>query len=783
VLSGTSVTLVDSLDTLAVINDPSEFTKAVLLIINSVTFDRDVTVSVFETNIRVLGGLLSGHLLASDPSLLLMVTPYEGQLLDMAVDLADRLLPAFNTPTGIPYHRVNLRRGVEEEESPVTCPAAGGTFTLELGLLSRLTGEAKYEQAARRAVRAIWGRRDTGTGLVGNAINVVSGAWVEQHSSIGAGIDSFYEYLLKVSVLLGEEEDRLMWREAEESIETHLRHDAAYLEVDMTTGKRLTQHNILSSLGAFYPGNLVLEGRVSLARRAFQSYYDVWRKYRALPDLYDLKKQGLHTYGRDYPLRPEMVESAYSLFTATHDVQYLRFGREVVTMLQEVCRVKCGFASIADVTSLRLDDRMDSYFISETLKYIFLLFQEGVSFMKHSQQAMATSMNSLSSYRTPLSNMNSPSDGFEDPAVLARSEGGEGAYREGGEEAYREDGEERTWTSSIRNGTAALPLDGLRFLFSTEGHFFFPVPLQPASRGDGGRGGRPTAGKLGWGEEVCEDYHLSYVAMQYYMQNRELVPWGSLTSTLAPPLLESGSEGIRKGKLEFTCFNQSCHPTSIPGTIAVRIPHLNIGTMAAIDASFGSKIYSSAGLSGPLVIARPLKACSTIANHSSCRGCILIIQRGGCTFVEKVKLATAAGAVGAGRSRYYIFHSIFFGHRTELYHPFLTILVLVYMPPAAVIFNNRGFDSVFKMVGDASEVSRSLIPSVMVSQRDGRIILQSSEVIKEMRWRRPYYLTIRVEGGLGKDLLPAIPHLLTQVAERVHDIVAPFTVTTVEVVP
>ena len=63
---------------------------------------------MFETTIRVLGGLISGHVLLSRDSPTL--PHYDGQLLRYAVDLADRLLPAFDTPSGLPTLFINLRR-------------------------------------------------------------------------------------------------------------------------------------------------------------------------------------------------------------------------------------------------------------------------------------------------------------------------------------------------------------------------------------------------------------------------------------------------------------------------------------------------------------------------------------------------------------------------------------------------------------------------------------------------------------------------------------------------
>lgn len=100
-------------------------------------FDEDMNVSVFETNIRVVGGLLSAHLLAKKAGMELEPGwPCNGPLLRLAEDAAKRLLPAFNSSTGMPYGTVNLRYGVPQDETPVTCTAGVGTFILEFGVLS-----------------------------------------------------------------------------------------------------------------------------------------------------------------------------------------------------------------------------------------------------------------------------------------------------------------------------------------------------------------------------------------------------------------------------------------------------------------------------------------------------------------------------------------------------------------------------------------------------------------------------------------------------------------------
>ena len=89
----------------------------------------------------VVGGLLSAHLLSPVGQVPLAPGwPCNGPLLNMAESLARRLLPAFDTPTGLPYGTINLRYGVPVSETPVTCTACCSSYIVEFGTLSRLTG-------------------------------------------------------------------------------------------------------------------------------------------------------------------------------------------------------------------------------------------------------------------------------------------------------------------------------------------------------------------------------------------------------------------------------------------------------------------------------------------------------------------------------------------------------------------------------------------------------------------------------------------------------------------
>jgi hypothetical protein len=145
-------------------------------------------------------------------------------LLALAVDLADRLVPAFDTPTSMPYARINLKKGIDNLETEETCAAATTSLTLEFTLLSQLTGNPIYEQVARRSFMNTWDRRIPATGLVGNQIGVRHGLWMAPFASgIGAGIDSFYEYALKGAVLFDDDEYMGVWEDSYRSVMQHVR--------------------------------------------------------------------------------------------------------------------------------------------------------------------------------------------------------------------------------------------------------------------------------------------------------------------------------------------------------------------------------------------------------------------------------------------------------------------------------------------------------------------------------------------------------------------------------
>ncbi|CDO74074.1 Glycoside Hydrolase Family 47 protein [Trametes cinnabarina] len=296
-----SVTLVDALDTFVVLNDPPGFEDAVRKVIRWVSFDVNTKPQVFETTIRVLGGLLSGHIFAEKPGQPFHLPWYKGELLQLAYDLGVRLLPAFNTLTGLPYARINLRHGVPKGESVDTCTAGAGSLILEFGVLSRLTGDDRFEKAAYKAFFALWNRRSD-IGLVGNTINIFTGLWTHPEvNGIGAGIDSFYEYALKWYIMSGEVEFLDVWQD---------------------------------------------------------SYASVMRYSRA-PDGFWYRNVNIHTNSWN-----------------PHGTYIGTFKERILRDITFRAKMECGLAGIDDLRTNARNDRMESFVLSETLKYLYLLFDE-----------------------------------------------------------------------------------------------------------------------------------------------------------------------------------------------------------------------------------------------------------------------------------------------------------------------------------------------------------------------------------------------------------------------
>jgi len=354
------MTPVDALDTLILMRLDGEAERARSLIVSDLSFDRDIYVKNFEITIRLLGGLLSGYELTGDQ-----------RLLSLAEDLGNRLMPAFNSPTGLPYGYVNLHTG--QIRDAVTNPAETGTLLLEFGTLSKLTGKPVFYEKAKRALVETFKRRSP-LGLVGQSINVDTGAWTNTDSHISGGIDSYYEYLWKCWLLFGDKDCRDMWNASIPVVHKYLadeiRGELWYGHADMQTGKRT--ETTYGALDAFFPAFLALSGDLKRARRLQASSFKMWNLHGIEPETLDYKTMGV--VAGSYHLRPEIVESTYYLYHYTGDPEYRQMGKKMFDDFVKYCRTDSGYAALADVTSKQQRDEMESFALAETFKYFYLLF-------------------------------------------------------------------------------------------------------------------------------------------------------------------------------------------------------------------------------------------------------------------------------------------------------------------------------------------------------------------------------------------------------------------------
>jgi len=454
VLGNYSVTLIDSLSTLAILasDDDERHAKKALRDfqtgIKSLVelygdgtekgrcgsracgFDLDSKVQVFETNIRGVGGLLSAHLFAVGELPIRGYAPrwetdkkgrrtgiiwkgfkYNDQLLHLAYDLASRLLPAFSTTTGLPYPRVNLRHGIpfyQDAEEGVcrldgtssnprditeTCAAGAGSLVLEFTTLSRLTGNDRFESLAKRAFWAIWERRSA-IGLIGGGIDAENGQWtMPPLAGVGAGIDSFFEYALKSHVLLsgvthdqnvstdGPDAFLSAWDEAHTAVKRHIYRSPStekhpyYGQADLITGA--PRYSWIDNLSAYYPGLLVLAGEMEEAIESHLLFAALWTRYSALPERWHAFNSFIDPNFKHWAGRPEFIESTYYIYQATKDPWYLHVGEMTLRDIRRRCWTKCGWADLGDVLTGEQRDRMESFFLGETAKYLYLLFSEG----------------------------------------------------------------------------------------------------------------------------------------------------------------------------------------------------------------------------------------------------------------------------------------------------------------------------------------------------------------------------------------------------------------------
>ncbi|AQK45938.1 Mannosyl-oligosaccharide 12-alpha-mannosidase MNS1 [Zea mays] len=379
---GLGATLVDSLDTLYIMGLKDEFQKARDWVAESLDFDKDYDASVFETTIRVVGGLLSAYDLSGDKV-----------FLDKAKDITDRLLPAWDTTSGIPYNRINLAHGRAHNPGWTngdSILADSGTEQLEFIALSQRTGDPKYQQKAENVITQLQ-KIYPSDGLLPIYINPHSGTASYSTITFGAMGDSFYEYLLKVWIQGNKTEHvkhyRQMWETSMEGLLslTKKTTPSNYYYICEKNGGSLSDK--MDELACFAPGMLALgasgygpeksEQIMNMAKELARTCYNF---YQTTPTKLAGENYFFHA-GQDMSvgtswniLRPETVESLMYLWRLTGNTTYQDWGWDIFQAFEKNSRVESGYVGLRDVNTGEKDNMMQSFFLAETLKYLYLLF-------------------------------------------------------------------------------------------------------------------------------------------------------------------------------------------------------------------------------------------------------------------------------------------------------------------------------------------------------------------------------------------------------------------------
>jgi hypothetical protein len=354
------MTPVDAFDTFTLLGLSAEAKEAKELILTKLNFNIDNDVQVFEITIRLLGGLITAYELDGDK-----------KFLTLAKNLANRLMPAFKSKTGMPYRFVHLQTG--KVRDGINNPAEIGTLMMEFGKLSKITGDKKYYNAAKKGMIYVYNHRST-LGLVGEQIDVQTGKWVNSRSHIGAYIDSYYEYLYKSWLLFGDKDFKIAFDVHNAAIKKHLisKTDKGWFmhQVDMNTGKIVGTN--YGALEAFYAGLCAFAGDVETGRKIQEANYYMWTRFNIEPEEFDFKADTITS--AYYILRPENLESAFYMYRLTGELKYLWQGKVMVESIIDHCKNDVGFASLKNVQTFEKTNSMESFFFGETLKYAYFIF-------------------------------------------------------------------------------------------------------------------------------------------------------------------------------------------------------------------------------------------------------------------------------------------------------------------------------------------------------------------------------------------------------------------------
>ncbi|KAF6805322.1 mannosyl-oligosaccharide alpha-mannosidase precursor [Colletotrichum sojae] len=425
---------VDALST-AIVMENKEIVGQILEFVPKINFDVTSTeVSLFETTIRYLGGLLSGHDMLKGP-LKDVAANQSGvdALLSQAKRLADNLKVAFDTPTGVPDNTLVYDPKPRKNGSTTNGIATIGTLVLEWTRLSDLTGENEYANLSQRGEEFLLRpNEEVFPGLLGTDVFISNGSFADRSGGWNGGTDSFYEYLIKMWVYdqkrfslyrdrwVAAADSSIKFLASNPTTRPDLTFLAAYTNAQLrfvsTHRKQALSSRLFKAalirvpVACFDGGNFVLGGLVlkeqkyidfgiKLTDACRETYKqtatgigpEVFRWFDDKPginttlnpqppanqtEFYNRAGFWIRSDGGSYVLRPEVIESYYYAYRATGDAKYQDWAWDAFLAINKTCSVGSGFSSITNVNDPKggsFDDFQESFWFAEVLKYSYLI--------------------------------------------------------------------------------------------------------------------------------------------------------------------------------------------------------------------------------------------------------------------------------------------------------------------------------------------------------------------------------------------------------------------------
>ncbi|OAX39217.1 glycoside hydrolase [Rhizopogon vinicolor AM-OR11-026] len=427
---GIGYTVADSIDTMIIMGLEDEYQRARTWVADKLSFDRDGNFNTFETTIRIMGGLLAAYHLSGEDSL----------FLEKARELADRILPTFETESGLPLSLVNLalREGVPDRDNyGYVSTAEIATLQLEFRYLAYLTDEDIYWDKVENVMATLKAVAQP-HGLATIFVDPKLGRYQTSPIRLGSRGDSYYEYLLKQYLQTNQTE--LVYRDMYDTAMTGI-HDVLVkrglstklLYIAELNPERSGQGSIgwrlvpkQDHLVCFLGGSLMLGATTSGAlvdhvsipprldeltgqgERDWLTGVELINTCMATHDTqtglapeiahFRIESDGIDNsvapadwyikgarlgapapFDARYILRPETIESLFLAFRLTGDPKYRDYGWAIFQAIEKHCRIPTGgYASVINVDQVPVeyDDKMETFLLSETLKYLYLLFAD-----------------------------------------------------------------------------------------------------------------------------------------------------------------------------------------------------------------------------------------------------------------------------------------------------------------------------------------------------------------------------------------------------------------------